>query len=247
MTEIFVFIVSFAATILSSMSGGGTGIIILPAFLSIGLPYPLILAMSDISSTFWCIPAAYNYLKGRKIDWLFIALFSILGLVGSYFAISVVVAIDQRLLQVIVGVLILCLVAYTFFQKEFGIAERKTYPAWRQRLAYFFAPLHGFYENFFGAGNGIAFSVMAFYTKGFDFIDALGNYYAIAVSWCLFGFLLLANKGYFNLALMTAGVLGSILGAYIGSRYARYKGNAFIKTTYVVVGGLLGLKLLLGF
>ena len=54
------------------------------------------------------------------------------------------------------------------------------------------------------------------------------------------------QKGYFDLAIMAPAVVGSVAGAYIGSKYARDKGNRFIKLLFVVVGGILGLKLLLG-
>jgi uncharacterized protein len=247
MTEVLIFLFSLIAAVLSSMSGGGTAIIMFPMLLSLGLPYPLVLAISKAAATFWVLPAAYNYLKNTKIDWIFILISSALGLVGAYFAIIWVIAIDQRLLQMIVGGIILVLVAYTFFQRELGLTEHKTYPLWRQRLAYVFAPLHGFYENFFVAGNGVAFTMMTFYTKGFDFVKALGHYYAIAFSWCLFGLLLLVSRGYFDLSFMAAGVLGSVIGAYVGSRYARHKGNKFIKIVFLIVGGILGLKLLIGF
>ncbi len=246
MNELFVFGVTFVATVLSSMSGGGTGIIILPAYLSLGLSYPLILATSDISATFWVLVGSFNYLKGRKIDWPFIIIFSLIGLVGSYFAVLTVIAINQRLLGMIAGCIILVLVMYTFFQKDLGLKERRKYPRWRQMLAYPFALFNGFYENFFGAGNGIAFSLLTFYTKGFDFVDALGHYYAISFSWCLFGFILLASKGYFDFKIMNMAILGSVLGAWVGSRYGRYKGNKFIKLAFLVIGGVLGLKLLLG-
>jgi len=49
------------------------------------------------------------------------------------------------------------------------------------------------------------------------------------------------------LALIVPAILGSVPGAYIGSKYARYKGNGFIKIVFLVIGGFLGLKLTLGF
>lgn len=113
-------------------------------------------------------------------------------------------------------------------------------------MAYPFALLLGFYENLFGAGNAIAFSLVTFYTKGFDFIDALGHYYAACFPWLVLGVGLLIAKGYFNFGYMAAGVIGSLIGASIGSSYSRYKGNKFIKTIFVIIGGILGLKLLLG-
>lgn len=114
-------------------------------------------------------------------------------------------------------------------------------------LSYPLSLVLGFYETVFGSGNGILFTMITFYTKGFDFIDGLGHYYAISFVWTLFSAILLIQKGYFDLPIMICSASGAVLGAYIGSRYAKNKGNQFIKVVFVIVGGVLGLKLLLGF
>ena len=81
----------------------------------------------------------------------------------------------------------------------------------------------------------------------FDFIDALGYYFAIAFSWVVFAAVFLIVQGYFSWAVVIPIVLGSLVGGYIGSKYAKYKGNQFIKIVFVIFGTVLGLKLLAGF
>jgi uncharacterized membrane protein YfcA len=78
-------------------------------------------------------------------------------------------------------------------------------------------------------------------------MSALGYYFSISFIWSIFGSLVLVHRGYFSLALIVPAILGSVPGAYIGSRYARYKGNSFIRIVFLVIGGFLGLKLILGF
>ena len=228
------------------MSGGGTGIINFPIFLSLGIPIPLILSMGSLNGVFWVLPASRNYLKGRKIDWKFLIIFSLIGLVGTYFSIKAAINTSQRAFEIFVGSIILVLVTYTYFKKDLGLVEKKTYSKFRQALAYPFALLIGFYENFFGSGNGIVFSLMGYYTKGFDFIDSLGHYYLACFPWLVFGSYLFISKGYFDFWLMSFGIIGSLIGSYFGSKYARYKGNKFIKILLVIIGGILGLKLLFG-
>jgi uncharacterized membrane protein YfcA len=246
MTLIIIFITTFTASLLSSMSGGGTAIINIPVFLSLGFSVPLSLAIISLNNAFWVLPASFNYLKGRKIDWKFIFIFSLLGLVGTYFSIKFILGLDKRTYQLIAGPLILVLVTYTYFKKNLGLTEEKVYSKTRQTLAYPFALILGFWENAFAAGNGVMFSLMSFYTKGFDFISALGHYYAIAFPWCVVGAYLLISKGYFDIKIMPVAILGAVIGAYTGSKYARYKGNKFVKMIFVIIGTILGLKLLLG-
>ncbi len=131
------------------------------------------------------------------------------------------------------------------YQKNLGLKEH-VHSKKRRALAYYFSFPMGFYEGFFGSGNGIFFTLVTTYTRGFDFIDALGHYYAVAFPWVVVGALVLILKGYFDLSLMIPAVLGSLVGGYLGSRYARLKGNKFIKTAFTIVGIILGLKLLLG-
>ena len=228
------------------MSGGGAGIIVYPALLSMGLSFPLVSAVSAVNSTVWVLPAGINYLKKRVVNWNFLIIFSIIGLIGCYLGVLLMININQRILEVSVGVIILFLVSYTYFKKDIGLTEHKVYSLTRKIIVYPLALLLGFYETIFGSGNGILFTMITLHTRGFDFIDGLGHYYYIAFSWALFAAILLIQKGYYDINIMIVAAVGSVLGGFMGSRYAKNKGNKFIKTLFVIVGGILGVKLLFG-
>lgn len=244
MESIWIFIAAIIATAVSAVSGGGSSIIAVPIFLSMGIPLPMAVAIQSISGTFWVLPSAHNYLKGRKVDWKFLLFFSGIGTAGSYFGALAIISFNQRLLTIIIGLLIIFLVGFMNYQKTLGLKEQVRSKK-RGVVAYLFSFPMGFYEGFFGSGNGIFFTLVTAYTKGFDFIDALGYYYAVAFPWVLVGALVLILKGYFDLSLMVPAVLGSLIGGYLGSKYARLKGNKFIKIAFTIVGVLLGLKLVL--
>jgi len=241
-----VFFTSLAATALGTMSGGGIEIIMYPVFISFGIPVPLIISTAFTTNIFWALPAAYNYLKGRVVDWTFVAVFSAIGLIGCFLGINLLLVVQPRVYQISIGVIILFFVAYLYLNKDLGLNEKREYSKTRGIFAYPFALLMGFYEVILGAGNAIALSILTFYTRGFDLIDALGHYYLIVLPWSIFSAGFLISKGYFDLQLVTLAILGSVVGSYAGSRYARYKGNTFIKTLFVIIGGILGLKLLFG-
>lgn len=246
MEPLSILLIAFFATLLSSMSGGGSSIIAIPLFLSMGISFPMATAMQKVSAVFWVLPTGFNYLKGKKIDWIFLTLFAGIGLIGAYVGVLVIVSIPQRILEVAIGILILLLVFYTFFRKELGLHEKEITSRFRKLLAYPFALILGFYESVFGSGNGILFSLVSFYTRGTDFVKALGYYFIIAFAWVTFASILLFTKGYFDLGLFIPATIGSVAGGYIGSKYAQAKGNKFIKLMFLVVGGTLGIKLILG-
>lgn len=247
MISLLLFAVTFIATVLSSMSGGGASVINIPVFLALGMPFPLATATQKLGSACWVLPAAYNYLKDQKVDWFFLIIFSVLGLIGSYVGVILVISLNPRILQIFIGILILLLVTYTYFQKDLGLVGKIGYSKNRQMLAYPFAILLGFYESIFGAGNALVFAIVSVYTKGYDFVKALGYYFAIAFLWVVFAAGLLIHKGYFDWKLMLPAVIGSVLGGYVGSKFAKQKGSKFIRFIYIFIGAVLGLKLLFGF
>lgn len=244
--SLIIFVASLVATALSAMSGGGASVINIPVMLALGIPFPLATSAQKVSSMFWVLPAAYNYLRDRKIDWSFLLAFSVIGLVGVYVGVQFVLSINERLAGIIIGLLILALVTYVLLKKDAGLGETEVHSPLRQALAYVVAPVLGWYESFFGSGNGILFAITTFYTRGFDFVDALGYYFAAAFLWEVFAVFLFVSKGYFSVSVMVPVVIGSVIGGYIGSRYAKFKGNRFIKLAFAVIGTILGVKLLFG-
>ncbi len=246
-TAIIVFLTSFFAVLLSAMSGGGSSIITLPVFLALGMSFPLATAVQKVAAVFWVLPAAWNYLRDRKVDWMFLTIFSGIGLIGVYLGVQLIVSIPQRALELSIGVIILLLVAYLATQRKLGMKEETIRSPLRRASAYPFGLLLGFYEGIFGSGNGILLSIVTMKTRGFDFVDAVGHYFAMSFLWVLFGAILLIAKGHIDIGLMIPAILGSVAGSFIGSAYAKYKGNAFIRMVFCVLGTILGLKLVLGF
>jgi uncharacterized membrane protein YfcA len=121
------------------MSGGGTGIVVFPVFLSMGMPFPLVSAITVVDSAIWVLPAARNYLKGRVIDWPLILIFSLVGLVGCYLGVLLVIDVNQRILEICVGIIILIIIGYTYLKKDLGLTEHKIYSRPRQAIAYPFS------------------------------------------------------------------------------------------------------------
>lgn len=226
------------------MSGGGSSMITTPAWLMLGFPLPVAIASNTVNGSIWTLIAARNYLRGHEIDWRFVGLFIAFGLGGAYLGTRLIVTADARVLQRVFGVFILMLVALAFFKKSFGLNSA---PAKLNRMqSSFFAVPLGFYEAFFGSGNGIFTSAVLTSARGFTLLEALGYYYLVACVWCVFASVLYVSAGHYDLKLMLPAIVGSIGGASLGSRLGKKYGSKFVKTVFVLVGSVLGLKLLLG-
>jgi uncharacterized membrane protein YfcA len=133
-----------------------------------------------------------------------------------------------------------------YFKKEAGLQIRFEKSRTKEYIAYALAFPMGVYESILGSGNGIAFAAIAIYARGSDFVDALGYYFAVAFPWVVLAAVVLVQHGYFDWNLVIPAVLGSSVGGYAGSWFAKYKGNKFIRLVFLITGGVLGLKLVLG-
>lgn len=242
---ILIAVVAFAATLLSSMSGGGSSMLVTPVWLMLGFPLPVAIASNTVNGSLWTLIAARNYLRGHTLDWRLVGGISALGLAGAWVGTQVIVHCDPHSMQRVIGAIILSLVAFTFFRKDFGLHE--TSPRLNRLVTSLAGLPLGFYEAFFGSGNGIFTSAVLTSARGFKLLQALGYYYLLAFLWCVFAACVYISAGNWNLTLMIPAAIGSLIGASVGSHIGARRGAAFVKTFFTGMGGILGLKLLLGF
>jgi len=238
-------LISFSATLIGSMSGGGSSLIATPLWLMLGFPLPVALSSNMVSGALWSIVAARTYLRGHDVDWRLIRMFIGLGLAGAFVGTKAITLGDVHILKRIFGFCITLVVALAYFKKDFGLnSHEPRLSRWQTSL--FALPL-GFYESFFGSGNGFFTSAVLTSARGFVLLEALGYYYTIACVWCIFASTIYVTSGHYDLKLIIPGLSGSVLGAALGSRLGKKHGSKFVKNIFMAIGGILGLKLLLGF
>ena len=241
----FIIVTSFAAVFLSSMSGCGSGLITLPTWIILGYPLPTAIACDKISSCFWTPIAAKNYLARTTIHWRLIIPMTALGILGSLASAFLVLQVKEVIMKPVIGGIILIVLLLVGIQKDFGIEEIQK-PSDDMLMHLLGFPL-GYYEGFFGAGNGIFASYAFTRIKGFSLVTSLGNYYVMAFVWCLCSLSVLTSKGFYNIPLFVSALLGSSLGGYLGSKVGATMGSGFIKKAFIVLGTILAIKLILGY
>ena len=244
MRIIIVFSVAFLASLLSSMSGAGSAMLTTPVWLSLGFPLPVAIASNQLNGAAWTLIAARNYLRGKTLDWPLIRIMVCLGLAGAYAGTVIVRLVDAHLLQRVIGGIIISLVLVVAFNPTLGRSE--TEPCLSQRVTGVLAFPLGAYESFFGSGNGLFTSLLLSKARGFPLLTALGYYYMIAFTWNCFAVTIYTSAGFADSRLMIPSTAGSMLGAYIGSRLGRSKGYGLVRTLFLILGGVLGMKLALG-
>ena len=239
-----VFSVALLASLLSSMSGAGSAMLTTPVWLSFGFPLPVAIASNQLNGAAWTLIAARNYLKGRVLDWALISNMVCFGLAGAYAGTVIVRSLDVHLLQRIIGWIIIGLVVVVSLNPSLGRAESE--PCISRPLTGVLAFPLGVYESFFGSGNGLFTSILLSKARGLPLLTALGYYYVVAFTWNCFAVSVYIAAGLGDVRLMLPSTVGSMLGAYFGSRIGRRKGYGLVRAMFVAVGGVLGVKLVLG-
>jgi uncharacterized protein len=241
---LIIFSVAFLASLLSSMSGAGAAMLTTPVWLSLGFSLPVAIASNQLNGAAWTLIAARNYLKGRTLDWPLIRAMIAFGLAGAWGGTVIVRSIDAHSLQRIIGCIIIGLVVVVAVNPALG--RRESEPSLSRGATAVLALPLGCYESFFGSGNGLFTSLLLSKTRGFPLLTALGYYYVLAFTWNCFAVAIYTSAGIADSRLMIPSTAGSVLGAFFGSRCGRRKGHGLVRIAFLLLGGVLGAKLALG-
>jgi len=244
MQILIIFSAAFLASLLSSMSGAGSAMLTTPVWLALGFPLPVAIASNQLNGASWTLIAARNYLKGKALDWPLIRSMVCCGLAGVWLGTLIVRRFDGHQLQRVIGVIIICLVAVVACNPSLGRSESE--PCLSRRTTGLLAFPLGCYESFFGSGNGLFTSLLLSKARGYPLVTALGYYYVVAFTWNCCAVAIYTGAGLADARLMLPSTAGSMLGAYLGSRLGRRKGYRLVRTLFLTLGGVLGLKLALG-
>jgi len=117
-TIIFLICIGLLAGFLSGILGIGGGVVMVPLLLLIGFTQH----QAQGTSLAAMIPpvtllAALQYSRGGHVDWKMALVISATFIIGGLFGSKLAVAIDERLLKRIFGVLMLCIAVKMIFGK----------------------------------------------------------------------------------------------------------------------------------
>ncbi len=246
--QLLIFIISLFANLFSALSGGGAGLIQLPALIFLGLPFGLALATHKVATIALGLGATARHLKDHKIerDLAFIMLLT--GIPGVVLGASIILQIPDSIAKAALGILTICLGIYSFLSPNLG---QTLYVKNRSATGYL---IGGFVLFFIGILNGSLTSGTGLFVTLW-LIRWFGLDYKLAVSytlvfvglfWNTSGAITLGLLGDIHWLWIPALLAGSFIGGYIGAHLSIVKGNKLIKRSFEVVTLLIGLKLLLG-
>lgn len=241
----FLCVAGFLAAFVDSIAGGG-GLISLPTFLAIGIPPHFALGTNKFSASFSSCTSSLKFIKSKKVNFHFLKFLLPFTFLGAAFGVNTVLKIDEKILQALVLILILCVALYSLFSKSIG--EKSTFKGTTKLnifLGIIFAFSLGFYDGFFGPGTGSFLIFGLIKILGFDFIEAAGNAKILNLASNIISLILFAIHGqiYFAAGLLMG--LFMIFGARFGASLAINKGSKLIKPIFVTMSLAMAFKLLI--
>ena len=232
----------FLAGFVDSVAGGG-GIISLPAYLIAGVPIKLAAGTNKFANGCGTALASYKYMVSGNINWRCALPAAVGSLLGSAAGTSLAVYMREEILQMVVLAALPVVALVLFFAGDFGRVEK---PPKSNRetvaLSGVIGTAVGLYDGLVGPGTGtfltIGFSVALGYTllksSGCAKIANLASNVASMVIFFLNGDIL------FSIGIPAMAC--SMLGNYMGSRFAIRGGSGKIRNVMFLVLGLLFVK-----
>ena len=244
--QLTLFIISLIANLFSALAGGGAGLLQLPALLFLGLPFGVALATHKVASVFLGLGATARHLRYSEFNLRFSLYILATGLPGVVLGASIILQVDDRISQGLLGVLTLGLGLYSWFKPELGQVlseQNRNLPGLviGGLVLFFIGALNGSLTS----GTGLFVTLWLVRWFGLDYKAAVAyTLILVGIFWNGSGAITLGILGNIEWSWLPALILGSLIGGYLGAHFAIVKGNKLVKRSFEVITVLVGISLI---
>jgi uncharacterized membrane protein YfcA len=242
------FIISILANLFSAFSGGGAGLVQLPALIFLGLPFGIALATHKVASVALGIGATIRHLREGGLERQFVIFMLTAGVPGVIIGASLILQIPDRIAEVALGILTLGLSLYSFLSPSLGQEYKAIHRDRRgMMLGGIGLFLIGVLNGSLTSGTGLFVTLWLVRWFGLDYRRAVAHTLVlVGVFWNGSGAITLGLLGDIRWEWLPVLIAGSLIGGYFGAHLSIAKGNSWIKRGFEAVTLLVGLKLIYG-
>lgn len=248
---IIVCLLTFTAGFVDSIAGGG-GLISLPAYVAVGIPYHFALGTNKFSSSFGTLFSTIRFMKNRKIHYKSALTSAAAALLGSFMGAEIALLISQKYLKYCMVTLLPVIAIFILTRRNFGESDNAVNLTGKRiiALSVLSGLIIGAYDGFFGPGTGTFLILIYTGVLGFNLTTASGNAKVVNLASNISAVITFLANGKVVLAIGIPAALTGILGNWIGSGLAIKKGAKIIRPVLIGALALLLLKIasdLIGF
>lgn len=235
----------FSAGFIDAIAGGG-GLIQTPAML-LSLPDrdPVsVVATSKTAAFFGTSTAAIKYRKHIKTDSRLLIAMVIPAFIGAGFGAHLASEISPESFKSSIFFMMIAIFIYTLFKPDLGKVHVEKHSARKlMRIGAIAAFFIGFYDGLIGPGTGTMLMIALVAIMGFAFVGASAIAKVVNATTNLASIIVVGLKIgiLWKLGLLLG--IANLAGGYTGSHMAIKKGSGFIRIFYLIVTGILILRL----
>lgn len=235
---------AFLAGFIDSVVGGG-GLIQVPALFVLmpEVPAATLLGTNKFASIWGTASATVNYMRRVPMEWRATlptcAAAALFGFIGAL----TVAQVSGDFLRPLVLVMLVVVLAYTLWKKDFGkLHAPRLSHAQQVWVGLATGALIGFYDGFFGPGTG-SFLIFAFVGLfGFSFLAASASAKLVNVVTNFAAVSYFVGSGHVLYHVAAPMAVFNVAGSLLGSHLAIRKGSEFVRVLFIVIVSALILR-----
>jgi uncharacterized membrane protein YfcA len=237
---------ALAAGWVDAVTGGG-GMLQLPALL-IALPQQApvqALGTNKVSSIFGTAAAATTYLRRVRLDLRTAIPMAVAAFAGAAGGAATASIIPVGAFRPIIVVLLAVVWLWTLLTPSMGTVERLRFAGRRRHyvIAVFAGLMIGFYDGILGPGTGSFLLIVLVAGLGYSFLQASATAKIVNIGTNAAALIIFGLTGSVLWLLGFAMAAANVAGAVVGARMAVRRGSGFVRIVFLVVVGLLILRL----
>tara|TARA_B100000401_G_C52715998_1_gene676270 strand:+ start:133 stop:954 length:822 start_codon:yes stop_codon:yes gene_type:complete len=243
--SISIFLISFFSNTFSGISGGGAGLLQLPALILSGVPYYHALAGHKLATVALGLGGSLRNYKSLNNDIRVALQILIFGLPGVIIGASIVEFISEQYLYFFLGIISIFLSIYSFFKSDLGLSSGNNELNLIHKIRFIILIfLIGILNGSISSGTGLLVTILLIKTFGIDFLRAVSlTFFTVGIFWNFTGAIVLSKLGSVPVNILIILIIGSFTGGYFGAHLSNLKGNTLIKNTFTIVCLFVGITL----
>lgn len=236
---VVIFIGGLVTGVLSGISGGGAGMLIVPLMIAIGLPPQQAVATSKMGALGSSLGGLSVFRKSGHIRKDIVRVMLPIAVIIGLSAPLIFIKLDSELMQRIIAIILLLMVPTLFIRKK-PVAHGKK----KKGLGYVLYSIILTIQALFGSGVGSLSLFVMTLLFGTSKIEANATKRAITAIMTPLTFVGLLIAGFVHIIYGLSLMAGGLIGTHIGSRIAVKKGDTFVTYAMAVIVTLSALILL---
>lgn len=240
-----VFFVALIANAISAFSGGGAGLLQLPALLMMGYPFFIALSSHKVATVALGLGAAMRYQRQSILEWRMILLI-IVGAPGVVLGAVAIINVDERISIFSLGVLTLGLGVYSVLKPSLGLTQEAQHRDLKGviiggSILLLIAIINGALSS----GTGLFVTLWLVRWFGMDYRTAvIHTMLSVGIAWNGIGAISLVSLVSFDAQIVVPLVLGAFLGGVVGAQLAIRKGSSWVKKGFECITIISGIGLI---